>query len=1084
MTFSSYAITGKSAVFTALGTVTLSLLVGFAWADHIVKPQTNKTGVKKSTKPVVSAAAPFRFSKVDYNRDVRPILSEKCFKCHGADPKAIQGGLRLDTKEGAYKTLASGRIAIVAGNPRLSEILERIDAANSPLLMPPAISHKTLNAEEKLTLKRWISQGAEYKPHWAFVKPVRPSLPAVKMTSWSRNGIDRFLLSRLEQEGLKPSPEADKATLLRRVTLDLTGLPPTMQEQKDFTADKSPKAYEKVVDRLLASPRYGERMAQAWMDDARYADSNGYQADWERYQWRWRDWVIDAYNNNMPFDQFTIEQIAGDMLPNSTQSQKIATGFNRNHRINTEGGVIPEEWRLETVIDRVETTSAVWLGLTMGCARCHDHKYDPLSQKEFYQVASYFNNVPETGSGEERAVNHPPFIRAPTTEQDQKLAAADAGLAKLNTWLTARVAVNTPASEGWKTASSPAEDAALLKGIVARYKLSATPVVVGGSAPLPTLVGKVTADAGRSTGAVVTDGSDHVDLGNIGDFDTKEAFAYGGWINPNTGGGAPITKMDAGNSFRGWDIYLSGGRVATHIVNKWPENALKVTSKQTIPNGQWSHIFVTYDGTAKPDGVKLYINGKAADVDVEMNTLTGTIRTPVTAKIGTRTGADGFAGKVDDVVLYNRAPAASEIALLAGGDPAKILLAVAPDKRTPDQKLEIAKLWSERNDPEYKKQAAERDATTKTRADIDGQITTVMIMEEMPKPREAFILVRGQYDKHGEKVTANLPAAFGSLPKNAPNNRLGLAEWIASPDNPLTARVAVNRFWEKFFGIGLVPTTEDFGTRAEFPSNPELLDWLATEFVREKWDQKAIQKLIVTSAAYRQSSKLTPALLERDPENRLLARGPRFRLQAEMIHDQALAVSGLLVEKIGGPSVRPYQPDGIWNEISSYGNLTNYMHDKGDNLYRRSLYTIWKRTAAPPVLTLFDVPGREMCRVRRSRTNTPLQALVLMNEVTFVEAARVLAERMMTEGGTTPEKRIAYAFQRTLNRMPTPAESKILATGQRKLLVRYRAASAEAEKLISIGDAPRNPKLEAADLAACTMTASILLNMDETITKE
>lgn len=1020
--------------------------------------------------------------KLDYNRDVRPILSEKCFHCHGADPKAIQAGLRLDNREGALKVLLSGRRAIVPGKPQASELAERI-AATGPLQMPPASSNKTLSAAEKKTLLRWIAQGAEYKPHWAFVKPVRPPLPVVKLKTWPKNGMDYFVLARLEREKLTPAPPADKTTLLRRVALDLTGIPPTPAEIRAFLADKSPDAYSKAVDRLLASPRYGERMAQAWMDCARYADSNGYQADYERYQWRWRDWVIDAYNRNMPFDRFTIEQIAGDMLPNATLSQKIATGFNRNHRINTEGGVIPEEWRVETVIDRVETTSAVWLGLTMGCARCHDHKYDPIAQKEFYSFSSYFNNVPETGSGEERPVNHPPFIKAPTPEQAQQLAAQDAKLQQMDAWLKARAAANAPKAAAWILPEHDDTDASLQNGVAARYRLSATPTVTAGDAPKPMPVGTLNPDAGRATGAITTGSGNYVDLGNIGDFDTKSSFSYGAWINPQ-GNGAPLSKMDSGNNYRGWDLFLAGGRIATHIINMWPANALKIIAKPMLPNNQWSHVFVTYDGSAKPEGMRFYINGKQVEFDVEANALTGTIRTGVTAKIGTRTGADAFAGKVDDVAIYKRVLTPAEVANLAGADPVKALLAIAPEKRTEEQKQQVVQFWSERNDPEYKQQAAARDQAATARAALDNQISTVMVMDEMPKPRDCYVLVRGQYDKHGDPVTAGLPTAFGTLPKGAPNNRLGLAEWIASPDNPLTARVTVNRLWEKFFGIGLVPTTEDFGTRAEYPMHPELLDWLATEFVRLKWDLKALQKEIVMSATYRQSSRMTPELVQRDPDNRLLARGPRFRLPAEVIRDQALAVSGLLVEKLGGPSVRPYQPDGIWDETNVYGNLRNYQHDKGDNLYRRSLYTIWKRTAAPPTMTLFDVPGREMCRVRRSRTNTPLQALVLMNEVTFVEASRVLAQHMIAEGGTTPEQRIAYAFQRSVCRRPTVAESRLLAAGQKKLLAYYKANAPEAAKLIAIGDAPRDPKLDPAELAACTMTASIILNLDETITKE
>lgn len=1060
-----FGLSGALLLVSALGPVVLGV-AAFAAADS-ARP--------KKAPPV---------TKLDYNRDIRPILAAKCFTCHGADPKAIQAGLRLDRHDDATKKLASGRAAIVPGKPRASELIERIDTKIDAIRMPPVSSQKTLNAAEKLLIKRWIAEGAEYKPHWAFIKPVRPAPPVVSLKSWPKNGIDYFILSRLEKEGLKPSPEADRATLIRRASLDLIGLPPTPAEVDAFLKDKSPKAYEKVVDRLLASPRYGERMAMNWLDGARYADSNGYQADYERYQWRWRDWVIDAFNKNMPFDRFTIEQLAGDLLPNATLSQKIATGFNRNHRINTEGGVIAEEWRVETVIDRVETTSAVWLGLTMGCARCHEHKYDPISQKEFYSFYSYFNNVPESGTGEERPVNHPPFIKAPTDEQANRLADLETHKKQVDAQEAARIAANAGSAANWQLADLKGDDPALLRGLIARYRLAASPALAGGSAPSPRLVGNVGSDTGRGSGAVVTDGSDYVDLNAVGDFDTKDAFSYGAWINPAMEGGSPLSKMDRNADYRGWDLFLNGAKPAVHLINKWPGNALKVIARTPLPLGQWSHVFVTYDGSAKPEGLKLYVNGKLAETDVEVNALTGTIRTPVTAKIGTRTAGEGFKGKVEDVAIYGRTLKPNEVMELANGDPARVLLAVPAEKRTEAQKQEIVRLWSERNDPDYRKLSEEHTTLDRDLTAVNSQITTVMVMDEMPKPRDCYVLVRGQYDKHGDTVTAALPVAFPPLPKGAPNNRLGLAMWIASPDNPLTGRVAVNRFWEKFFGTGIVSTSEDFGTRADFPTHPDLLDWMATEFVRLKWDMKAMQKEIVTSATYRQSSKVSPDRARLDPENKLLSRGPRFRLTAESIRDQALAVCGLLKETVGGPSVRPYQPDGLWEETSVYGNLHNYQHDKGDNLYRRSLYTIWKRTAAPPTMTLFDAPGRETCRVRRSRTDTPLQALVLLNEVTFVEAARVLAQKMLEEGGPTPEKRIAYAYRRALCRPPSTTETRILANGLRKRLAAFRSNPDGAKKLLQTGDTLLDPKLDTAEQAAYTLTASVIMNLDEAITKE
>lgn len=1023
----------------------------------------------------LAAPKPKPAEKLDYNRDIRPILSNHCFACHGKDPKAVQAGLRLDGREGATKILPSGGRAIVPGSLAKSELIQRISSIG-PIQMPPPDAHKNLSAEEKQTLKLWIAQGAEYKPHWAFVKPVRPALPVVHLTFWPKNGIDYFVLAKLEREGLKPSLAADRTTLLRRVSLDLIGTPPTPTEIDAFLADKSPNAYEKNVDRLLASPRYGERMAASWMDDARYADSNGYQADYERYQWRWRDWVIDAFNHNMPYDEFAVEQIAGDMLPNATLSQKIATGFNRNHRINTEGGVIPEEWRTETVIDRVETTSAVFMGLTMGCARCHDHKYDPIPQKDFYGFYAYFNNVPETGSGVEMPVNHPPFIKSPTPEQDHQMAALTAQLAGLDTQIAAKEKSGAALPDASKALADA--DTRLAAGLDAYPMLTSAPADA-------VITGKpVFEPAAYASGTVTLDGMSDIDLPGKGDFERDKPFSYGCYVNPEVGNGSPISRMDAGDAYRGWDIYLSGGRPSVHIIHHWPDNALKVNAKETIPNSQWTHLFVTYDGSGKPEGIKIYLNGRRVEADTETNALTDTIRTAKSFRVGGRTGADGYKGKVDDVRVYSRVLTPEDVALLAGTGPLRPALALAPEKRTDAQRLALTRYALRATDADYGRLADDRAKAASERDALDSAIPTTMVMEEMPKPRECRVLIRGQYDHPGELVTAHLPSAFGKLPPGAPNNRLGLARWIASRDNPLTARVAVNRFWEKFFGIGIVQTSEDFGVRAEFPSHPELLDWLATEFMRQNWDMKAIQKEIVMSATYRQSSQAAPAMWHRDPDNRLLARGPRFRLPAEVIRDQALAVSNLLVEKIGGPSVRPPQPDGIWDELSVYGNLRNYQADKGDNRYRRSLYTIYKRTAAPPLMSLFDVPGRDTCRVRRARTDTPLQALALLNDETFVEASRVLAQRMMTDAGPTPSARITYAFRRAVGRRPTPAELHILTGGVQKRLARYRAHPDAAAKLVSIGEAPRDMKLNVPELAAYTTAASIILNMDETITKE
>ena len=1034
----------------------------------------------------VGAASPraVRADKsIDFNRDIRPILANNCFKCHGHDPAGVMAGLRLDERDGAVKKLDDGKTAIVPGHPEQSELVRRINAGEDEK-MPPAYTHKSLSAAEKETLATWIKEGAEYKEHWAFVTPVRPEPPAVKDTAWPRNDIDRFILAKLEANHLKPSSEADKPTLLRRVSLDLTGLPPTPQELDEFLADKSPDAYEKVVDRLLGSARYGERMAMDWLDAARYADSNGYQADFERFQWRWRDWVIDAYNDNMPYDEFIREQLAGDLIPNATVSQKIATGFNRNHRINTEGGVIAEEWRVETVIDRVETTSTAFLGLTAGCARCHDHKYDPITQKDFYKLFAYFNNVPESGTGEERPINHPPVMKAPTPVQVKQLESSADRLKVLDAKVNEQIDKNVEFSSTMTVPDTHWPEA-LLASQVERWEFKPTPVAIGkGLSKQPTIMGKPATSIGRSTGAVATNKDNWLDLGPVGDFDNTDAFSYGAWVFPEDGNGAVFGKMDAPHDYRGWDLFMANGVVMVHLINKWPDNALKVNSKMAVPLKQWSHVLVTYDGSMKPEGVKIYLNGKAVETTVEVSKLSGTIRTSVPLTVGRRTGENPFNGQVDDLQLYSRVVSPEEAAWISNVDPAKPLVAIPVDERIPAQKRDITRMMLLAKDPEFAKLSKDRDEEAANHAAIDAAIPTLMVMDEMAKPRDCFVLTRGQYDKHGEKVDAGLPSFLPPLPKGAPNNRLGLAEWIASPTNPLTARVAVNRLWERLFGTGIVATSEDFGTRAEFPSHPELLDWMATEFVRLKWDTKAMLKEMVMSATYRQNSAVTPEIMAVDPGNRLLARGPRFRLQAEMIRDQALEASGLLMNKIGGPSVRPYQPPGVWSETNFYGNLRNYQRDSAPNLYRRSMYTIWKRTAAPPNMLLFDAPTRETCRVRRARTDTPLQALNLMNDETYLEASRVLAQHSIQKNRSSIDGRIRFAFKSVLCREPKPSELKILKQGYEKRLAKYQKDAKSAEGMADQGVWRVDKSIPVPELAAMSVVCSTLLNLDEAVTKE
>jgi hypothetical protein len=1024
-----------------------------------------------------------------FNRDIRPILADRCFSCHGPDPNKRQAGLRLDRPDSAQGPLPKHpRLrAFVPGDPDHSEALRRILSNDPATMMPPPNSRRTLDPKEKELIRQWLIQGGPYQEHWAFVRPVRPPIPAVQNAAWPKNDIDRFVLANLESNGLSPSKQADRPTLIRRVSLDLTGIPPTPAEVDAFVADTSPNAYEKVVDRLLASPRYGEQMATQWLDYARYADSHGYQSDPERHMWKWRDWVINAYNSDMPFDQFTIKQLAGDLLPNATIDDRIATGFNRNHRINDEGGIIAEEWRVEGVIDRVSTTSAVFMGLTMECCRCHDHKYDPITQKEFYSFSAYFNSVNETGVGDtaatDKGINVPPILKLPSPAQEQqfdaltaRITGLDATLAELKKTVPARVAKLDEIA-----GKLPEPD-----GMLMRLPLNGdiTGTAADGNALETKYVGKGPADfvdapMGK---AIRFDGSGSaVNAGDAVRFQRTDKFSYGAWVN-RQGEGTILSRMNANAELNGFDLSIDHDKAQVHLIHRFPDIAIRVDTNTKLAKNKWIHVFATYDGSGQAAGIKIYFDGKSQPLKIVNDSLNDSIHTDSPLLIGARDGGSALSGEVADVRIYNRTLTAAEVGEIALGANAEKILAVPAQKRTTAQVAALG-AYVESTDPEISGQAAERQAATADRTALNNQIPDTMVMEDLPKPRDTFVLLRGQYDKHGDKVEPGVPAVLPPLPKNAPPNRLGLAQWIVDPGNPLTSRVQVNRLWEKFFGVGIVKTSENLGTQSEWPSNPDLLDYLATELVGLHWDLKAFQKEIVMSAAYQQASEVTPEMVERDPENRLIERGPRFRLSAEEVRDQALAASGLLVEKVGGPSSRPYEPADLWSG-NSFGNLAKYIADKGEGLYRRSLYTFIKRSAVPANLSLFDQPSREYCVIRRSRTDTPLQALDLMNDPTYVEASRVLAQHLMTDDDGSPEERIADAFKRVTARTPTQDELKILTAGFQRELDRFSKNPDAATKLISIGATPRDPELNASELAAYTMTCSIVLNLDETVTRQ
>jgi hypothetical protein len=1030
---------------------------------------------------------------VQFNRDIRPILSDNCFQCHGPDKAKRKARLHLDTEEGAFAR-RDGPALLVPGKPAQSELWRRISTTDPKERMPLASSGRTLSPRQIELIRRWIEQGAKWQKHWSFLPPERPPLPAVRETRWPRNPIDYFVLERLEREGLAPSAEADKTTLLRRVTLDLTGLPPTPAEVDAFLADPGPDAYEKVVDRLLQSPRFGERMAIRWLDAARYADTNGYQNDGERFMWRWRDWVIDAYNHNMPFDRFTIEQLAGDLLPHPTLDQRIATGFNRNHRGNAEGGIIPEEYAVEYVVDRVETTATVWLGLTMGCARCHDHKFDPLRQKEFYQVFAFFNNVPERGKAIKYG-NSPPMLKAPTRAQQEELGALDRRLAFAEARFEQLQPALAAAQAAWERSATAhvRADWTPPTGLVAHFPLDGARG--GRQPPVPTndahqapgsprfRDGSACFVPGKLGQAASFDGKRYLDAGNVGDFTFYDKFSLSAWIYPTDArGGAILSRMTDAANADGYSLMLENGRLHVNLVKRWLDDSLRVETQRSLPLNRWYHVLVTYDGSRVMDGVKVYVDGKPEKLNALLDDLNQDFKTTEPFRIGAGGGPESrFHGAIDDVRIYQIVLSPAQAELLATTDPIDRIVATPPDKRTPEQAHKLHGYFLEHFAPEPVRQAhGQVAALRKEREQLVESFTTTMVMEELPTPRDAYVLIRGVYDKHGEKVSAGVPASLPPLPRGVKPNRLGFAQWLTDPSNPLTARVSVNRFWQMLFGAGLVKTMGDFGSQGEWPTHPELLDWLATEFIRTGWDMKAMLKTIVLSATYRQSSHVTAELERKDPENQLLARGPRFRLSAEMVRDQALAVGGLLVERLGGPSVRPYQPAGLWKELAD----AVYTQDKGPSLYRRSLYTFWKRTVAPPEMITFDAAGREACSVQQARTNTPLQALTLMNDVTFVEAARALAQRIVLEGGASPQERLTLAFRLAVARRPTPAELNILVGDFRHQWDVFRKDRAAALQLLRTGEFHHSDRLDAAELAAYTAVAGLILNLDEVITKE
>ncbi len=1022
--------------------------------------------------------------EINFAREIRPILSDHCFACHGPDSNKRKAKLRLDEKESAFAPAKSGAIAIVPGDLENSELLVRVSSPDPDDVMPPPKEHKELKPEQVELLRRWIKEGAVWTGHWAF-QPVQPeAVPAVKNGAWARNDIDRFILARLEKEGLAPSPEADRERLLRRVTLDLTGLPPTLSELDAFLADNSPEAYEKAVDRLLASPHFGERIALPWLDLARYGDTSGYHNDSLRDMWLWREEVIKAFNANQPFDQFTIEQLAGDLIPNATIEQKIATGFHRNVMTSDEGGLIEEEYLNLYIVDRVATTGFTWMGMTIACAQCHDHKYDPVTQKDFYQLYAFFANVPENGKDGVRDRNPKPFLSVPNETQTAKLAELDAAKdqaqkqsAELEGQLDAR-------QSAWEKEIAGRTGGKVPEGPQTHFPLDGdgNGTTSDGQTVAGELKGEFTFADGSVAKALRVEKKGWVEFGGKFDFEKDQAFSVGAWLRLKPDGGSPFGKMENAGDIRGWDLEFHGGRPSVHLINHWPEKAIHVQAEQDLPFDTFTHVAFTYDGSGKAAGVTLYVNGLPIKTTTQIDTLEGTIRTQAPFSIGRRGDAGApFTGRVDDLQIFERALSPIEIAEVSGGNLFQ-LAALPADQRSDAQKNQLRDFFRGTQATDYLEAKKRSEDLAKEREEFERTIPNTMVMEEMEKPRDTFIKVRGAYDQNGERVTANTPHFLPPLPEHCADGkrytRLDLARWLVAPENPLTARVAVNRWWAMIFGTGLVKTVNDFGAQGEWPSHPELLDWLAGDFARD-WNIKRSIKQMVMSATYRQSSVVSPELRERDGENRLLARGPRHRLEAEFIRDNALAIAGLLNPNVGGPSTKPAQPPGIW-EVNDLAN-GSYEKSKGTDQYRRGLYTYWRRSTVYPSLITFDAPTREVCTGLRPRTSTPLQSLVLMNDPVYVEAARVLAQRILAEGGPDDASRLTFAWRVTLSRPPTAEERGVL----EKVLAQQRETFGQSQEaaaaLLKVGDAPNPEKVAASEVASWTAVANVLLNLNETI---
>lgn len=1035
---------------------------------------------------------------VQYTRDIRPLLSDNCFACHGPDPDSRKAKLRLDTKDGLFGETRKEGPVVTPGSLEKSSLWKRMVTDDKDDRMPPPESHKELKPEQRDKIKEWILAGAPWQSHWSFEKPTRPASPNVHDTAWVRNPIDGFILARLEEKGLAPAPEADRRTLARRVSFDLTGLPPRPAEVERFVKDRSSDAYERFVKRLLSSPHYGEHRARYWLDAARYADTHGLHFDNYREIWPYREWVIGAYNRNLPFDQFTVEQLAGDLLDEPSQDDLVATGFHRCCMTTNEGGTIEEENLALYANDRVTTTSWVWLGLTANCAACHDHKFDPVTMKDFYSMSAFFRNTTQ-GAYDGNVRDSGPSITVFKTREDRlRYEALPELVAKARDQVDAQRREAEPQFLKWRTElkADSLQRAADRKGLVFHAplkdgNLSVFTATLSNQVVRGQATGPVTLRQDGPLGPAPVFGKGATaEFADAGDFDHGQAFSVGAWVyvpKDYDGSAALVSRMDEKSDYRGWDLFIQKKQFSMHVVHKWQDKGLKVRTKDIVKAGEWQHVLATYDGSGKPGGVSFYVDGVRTDVEIENNkTVKDTIRTKFPLKLAQRSeGAHFDDGALQDVRLYSRVLAPVEA--LAVARPAELAKSLAQpvSEWKPEFRTSLFNYFLSTKFTPFQRAERALHALEKERDDLKEHNPVTLVQQEKKDSKPtANILFRGQYDQKREAVDAGVFSVLHAFPKEAPRNRLGLAQWIVSPENPLTARVIVNRYWQEIFGVGLVKTSEDFGSTGEPPVNPALLDWLAVEFRESGWDVKHLFTLMVTSSTYRQSATVTAEKLEKDPANRLLSRGPRYRLDAEMLRDSALVSSGLLVPRIGGPSVKPYQPGGLWEAVAMPESDTKkYERSQGEDLYRRSMYTFWKRASPPASMDILNAPSREVSCTRRERTNTPLQALATLNDPQFIEAARRLAENALHRHRNQTEPALAFIASQVLLRPLQPEESRIVNETCARLQAFYGSHPDDARKLIAQGESKPDPKLDVSRLATYTLVANQLMNLDEALNK-